>query len=91
MASQQYPEWERVSARSLSLGASMKYEVMKGCIIDRVSRKKGDVIEVTEGVKVLLGMGRIIPASEPQIPVNRSVGLETSEDAPKRRGRQAKS
>ena len=70
MASQQYPEWERVSARSLSLG---------------------DVIEVIEGAKVLLGMGRIIPASEPQIPVNRSVGLETSEDAPKRRGRKAKS
>ena len=69
----------------------MKYEVMKGCIIDRVSRQKGDVIEVIEGAKVLLGMGRIIPASEPQIPVNRSVGLETSEDAPKRRGRKAKS
>lgn len=65
----------------------MKYEVIKGCVIDRVARKKGDIVEVVEGVSALLGMGRIIPASEPVIPANRSVGLETSDEAPKRRGR----
>lgn len=68
----------------------MKYEVIKGCVIDRVARKKGDIVEVVEGVDALLGMGRIIPASEPVIPANRSVGLETSDEAPKRRGRTAK-
>ena len=42
----------------------MKYEVLKGCVIDRVARQKGDVVEVAEDVSSLLGMGRIIPASE---------------------------
>ena len=68
----------------------MKYEVIKGCVIDRVARKKGDIVEVVEGVSALLGMGRIIPASEPVIPANRSVGLDTSDEAPKRRGRTSK-
>lgn len=68
----------------------MKYEVLKSCIIDRVARKKGDVVEVVEDVNGLLGMGRIIPAVEPKIKVDRSVGLETSVEQPKRRGRTAK-
>jgi hypothetical protein len=68
----------------------MKYEVIKNCVIDRVARKKGDVVEVVEDVKGLLGMGRIIPAVEPEIKVDRSVGLETSVEQPKRRGRTAK-
>jgi hypothetical protein len=68
----------------------MKYEVIKGCVIDRVARKKGDIVEVVEGANALLGMGRIIPASEPVIPANRSVGLDTSDEAPKRRGRASK-
>ena len=68
----------------------MKYEVIKGCVIDRVARRKGEIVEVQEGVTALLGMGRIIPASEPVIPANRSVGLETSDEAPKRRGRASK-
>ena len=68
----------------------MKYEVIKGCVIDRVARKKGDVVEVVEDINGLLGMGRIIPATEPEIKVDRSVGLETSIEQPKRRGRIAK-
>lgn len=68
----------------------MKYEVIKGCVIDRVARRKGEIVEVQEGVTALLGMGRIIPASEPEIKVDRSVGLETSVEQPKRRGRQPK-
>jgi hypothetical protein len=68
----------------------MKYEVLKNCVIDRVARKKGDVVEVVEDINGLLGMGRIIPATEPEIKVDRSVGLETSIEQPKRRGRIAK-
>tara|TARA_R110000803_G_scaffold45345_1_gene95573 strand:+ start:888 stop:1094 length:207 start_codon:yes stop_codon:yes gene_type:complete len=68
----------------------MKYEVLKGCVIDRVARQKGDVVEVAEDVSSLLGMGRIIPASEPKVTIDRSVGLETSADKPKRRGKNSK-
>jgi len=68
----------------------MKYEVLKGCVIDRVARNAGDVVEVAEDAEALLGMGRIIPAREPEIKVDRSVGLETSAEKPKRRGRTAK-
>lgn len=68
----------------------MKYEVIKSCVIDRVARNKGEIVEVVENVNGLLGMGRIIPAAEPQITADRSVGLETSIEKPKRRGRPAK-
>ena len=33
---------------------------------------------------------RIIPASEPKVTIDRSVGLETSADKPKRRGKNSK-
>ena len=68
----------------------MKYEVIKSCVIDRVARNKGEIVEVVENVNGLLGMGRIIPATESEIKVDRSVGLETSVEQPKRRGRTAK-
>lgn len=68
----------------------MKYEVMKDCVIDRVARKKGDIIEVTEDVVGLMGIGRIIPAAEPEIKVDRSVGLDASDEKPKRRTKKAK-
>ena len=68
----------------------MKYEVIRGCVIDRVARHKGDVVEIVEDVNALLGMGRIIPASEPKVTIDRSVGLETSADKPKRRGKNSK-
>jgi len=68
----------------------MKYEVMKDCVIERVARKKGDIIEVTEDVVGLMGIGRIMPAVEPEIKVDRSVGLDTSDDKPKRRTRKPK-
>jgi hypothetical protein len=68
----------------------MKYEVMKDCVIERVARKKGDIIEVTEDVVGLMGIGRIMPAVEPEIKVDRSVGLDTSDDKPKRRTKKAK-
>lgn len=68
----------------------MKYEVMKDCVIERVARKKGDIIEVTEDVVGLMGIGRIMPAIEPEIKVDRSVGLDNSDDKPKRRTRKPK-
>jgi len=68
----------------------MKYEVMKDCVIERVARRKGEIIEVTEDVVGLMGIGRIIPASEPEIKVDRSVGLETSDETPKKRTRKTK-
>ena len=68
----------------------MKYEVMKDCVIERVARKKGDIIEVTEDVVGLMGIGRIMPAVEPEIKVDRSVGLDISDDKPKRRTRKPK-
>lgn len=68
----------------------MKYEVMKDCVIERVARKKGDIIEVTEDVVGLMGIGRIMPAVEPEIKVDRSVGLDNSDDKPKRRTRKPK-
>ena len=68
----------------------MKYEVIRGCVIDRVARSQGDVVEIVEDVNALLGMGRIIPASEPKIKVDRSVGLKNCVEQPKRRARGAK-
>jgi len=68
----------------------MKYEVIRGCVIDRVARRKGDVIEVLEEANALLNMGRIIPASEPKIKVDRSVGLKSSIEKPKKRGKSVK-
>lgn len=68
----------------------MKYEVMKDCVIERVARRKGEIIEVTEDVVGLMGIGRIIPAAEPEIKVDRSVGLETSDETPKKRTRKTK-
>jgi len=68
----------------------MKYEVMKDCVIERVARKKGDIIEVTEDVVGLMGIGRIMPAIEPEIKVDRSVGLDNSDDKPKKRTRKPK-
>jgi len=68
----------------------MKYEVIKSCVIDKVVRQKGEVIDVIENVNALLGMGRIIPAAEKELVIDRSVGLENSVEAPKKRGRPAK-
>lgn len=68
----------------------MKYEVIRGCVIDRVARNRGDVVEIKEHAAALLGMGRIAPFSEPKKTNDRSVGLEISAEKPKRRAKKSK-
>jgi len=68
----------------------MKYEVLKSCIINKSPSKAGSIVDVTgDEERTLLALGRIAPYSEPMIE-NRSVGLEDSEEKPKRRGRPKK-
>ena len=68
----------------------MKYEVVKGCRIKGQTCRPGDVIEIDAiTAKDLMGIGRITPHDESQT-ANRAVGLETSEEKPKKRGRSKK-
>jgi len=68
----------------------MKYEVIRSCIIRGTNYKVGAKVEV-EGFLAdeLLGIGRIAPLDESKV-ANRSVGLETSEEKPKKRTRAKK-
>tara|TARA_R110000822_G_scaffold196324_1_gene334349 strand:- start:342 stop:548 length:207 start_codon:yes stop_codon:yes gene_type:complete len=67
----------------------MKYQVLKGCVINKKAMNAGEVIDVSgDDEKTLLSMGRITPYSEPLIE-NRSVGLEDSPEKPKRRKKNA--
>lgn len=68
----------------------MKYEVIKACIIKGKSCQVGEIVDL-EGdiVKGLMGIGRILPHDESKVE-NRSVGLEDSEEKPKRRTRKPK-
>jgi hypothetical protein len=63
----------------------MKYEVIKGCVINGKKCKTGDVIDLddTSIVNSLMGISRIIPYTEPEVVVDRSVGL--NDDQPKKR------
>tara|TARA_R110000868_G_scaffold313856_3_gene574869 strand:- start:4276 stop:4491 length:216 start_codon:yes stop_codon:yes gene_type:complete len=64
----------------------MKYEVLKSCIINGLSAKTGDVLDIAEQeAKELLLMGRVIPSNKAPVVENRSVGLESSVEAPKTR------
>lgn len=68
----------------------MKYKVLKSCRIDGATHNAGSVIDVSESsVKELMAMGRIVPHDEPVVE-NRSVGLEDSDESPKKRGRPPK-
>lgn len=69
----------------------MKYQVVKGCVIKGEGHQPGSVIELEDQLaRDLMGIGRVVPHDEAE-PVNRSVGLEDSEEAPvKRRGRPKK-
>lgn len=63
----------------------MKYEVFKGCVIRGVSHQVGDTVEVDDKLaESLMGIGRLVPASE-STTTNRAVGVEGSEDKPKKR------
>lgn len=63
----------------------MKYEVIKGCVINGKGCKAGDVIDLddTSIVNSLMGISRIIPYTEKEVVVDRSVGL--NDDQPKKR------
>lgn len=63
----------------------MKYEVIKGCVIRGAKHKVGDIVEVDNKLaESLMGIGRLVPASEPTT-TNRAVGVAGSEDKPKKR------
>lgn len=68
----------------------MKYEVLKGCVINLQGRKKGEILEISdEDAKMLMGLGRIAPVNEQITVENRSIGLD-EESKPRRRGRKSK-
>ena len=71
----------------------MKYEVIKGCVIQGKPCKPGDVVDLDQAqASILIGIGRIAisekkeavakKVEEPVVLENRSVGLESSEEAP---------
>ena len=68
----------------------MKYEVLKGCVINLKGRQKGEILEISdEDAKMLMALGRIAPANEQITAENRSIGLD-EESKPRRRGRKSK-
>lgn len=68
----------------------MKYEVVKGCVINGEGRQPGSVVDLDDAnARSLLGIGRIVPLDEAKT-VDRSVGLQKSEQTPRRRGRPPK-
>lgn len=61
----------------------MKVLIQKSMMIDGKKARVGDEVEVTDRfARELISQERAVPAPEKVEPVNRSVGLETSE-APK--------
>ena len=68
----------------------MKYQVLKSCVINNQPAPAGSIVEVDgDQSRALLSMGRIMPYDEPKVE-NRSVGLDESDEQPKRRGRPKK-
>ena len=68
----------------------MKYEVIKPCRIHGKNYRVGAHVEVDGFIeKELLGIGRIAPLDESKVS-NRAVGLEGSEEKPKKRTRAKK-
>jgi hypothetical protein len=68
----------------------MKYDVLKAVIIDGHSFAAGSVVEINhDKTDRLVNLGYIAPKNEGTTK-NRSVGLEGSDEKPKRRGRPKK-
>lgn len=68
----------------------MKYEVVKSCRIKGQTYKVGEHVEVDGFLEQeLLGIGRIAPVEESEV-TNRAVGVEGSEEKPKKRTRAKK-
>ena len=73
----------RPSGRSSDGEPKMKVLIQKNMMIDGKKARVGDEVEVPDRfAKVLINSGRALLVPEKVEPVNRSVGLETSE-APK--------
>lgn len=69
----------------------MKYEVIKTCRIKGEAQKVGAIIELDDQTATdLMAIGRVAPAPEAPAKTNRSVGLDSSDEKPKKRGRPAK-
>lgn len=68
----------------------MKYQVIKSCVIKGKNYRVGAEVEV-EGFleQELMGIGRIAPLDESKVS-NRAVGVEGSEEKPKKRTRAKK-
>jgi len=68
----------------------MKYKVTKGCVIGGKPCKAGDVVDIesAEELKILMGIGRVLPHDEPVIE-DRSIGLNEA-TKPRKRGRPKK-
>ena len=68
----------------------MKYEVIKPCRIHGKNYRAGAHVEVNGFIeKELLGIGRIAPLDESKVS-NRAIGVEGSEEKPKKRTRAKK-
>lgn len=68
----------------------MKYEVIKSCVIQGKTYRVGQHVELDGFLEQeLLGIGRIAPIEESQV-TNRAVGVEGSEEKPKKRTRAKK-
>ena len=68
----------------------MKYKVTKGCVIGGKPCKAGDVVDITDAqeLKILMGIGRVLPHDEPVIE-DRAIGL-AEDTKPRKRGRPKK-
>jgi hypothetical protein len=68
----------------------MKYEILKSTRTSQGNASIGDVVQLSaDEARELMAYGRIKPHDESQI-VDRSVGLEVSEEKVVRRGRPRK-
>jgi len=74
-----------------SEGDSMKVEIIRACMVKGEAKQIGDVVEVDEFTAgTLMNMGRAVPAGDKPKTSDRSVGLESSETKPRKRGRPKK-
>lgn len=68
----------------------MKYQIVKNTMTSQGAKTSGEIVELMdEEARTLMGYGRCVPFNEVEI-VDRSIGLEISEEKVIRRGRSRK-
>ena len=68
----------------------MKYQITKNTMTSQGAKTSGEVVELNDDeAKSLMGYGRCVPFNEPEV-LDRSVGLDVSEEKVIRRGRPRK-